>query len=436
MYQSKKINPNPIINQKIYRLSVVLILFFVSNFLKAQSYTEGFETAIPLPSGWASQNLSSPVGSTNWFQGNSSIFSAFNGTGSSYIGANFNNTTGNNTISNWLFTPNRTYNNGDLFSFYTRTVDSPFFPDRLEVRLSTNGNSTNAGVSSTSTGDFTTLLLSVNPTLTTAGFPNTWTQYTITISGLSGPTSGRIAFRYFVTNGGPSGANSDYFGIDNVVYTSNPSPPVVLNCPTNEIQNAGQTQAAINGAFSTWLSTATGSGGCGGVLTNNNTGAPSALGGNTTVTFTYTSTCAPLTTTCQATFTVIQSNYTNLNTNMSFVTLQDAINASNPMTMDTIKLLRNITESNVVANNSVFIKANGYTLTIPSGIFSIPVDKTVVWLEDNMIFNAGAVLQINGTLKNKGTITHTDIFTNNGTYAGIGNFNGTFINSGIVKPGY
>ena len=41
-----------------------------------------------------------------------------------------------------------------------------------------------------------------------------------------------------------------------------------------------------------------------GVLTNNNTGAPSACGGSTTVTFTYTSTCAPLTTTCQATVTV------------------------------------------------------------------------------------------------------------------------------------
>jgi hypothetical protein len=81
-------------------------------------------------------------------------------------------------------------------------------------------------------------------------------------------------------------------------------PPVVLTCPTNQEEAFGQTQAAINAKFATWLATATASGGCNGVLTNNNTGAPPASGGATTVTFTYTSSCAPLTTTCQATFTV------------------------------------------------------------------------------------------------------------------------------------
>lgn len=82
------------------------------------------------------------------------------------------------------------------------------------------------------------------------------------------------------------------------------SPPVVLTCPTNTTAASCQTQAAVNTAFATWLATASGSGGCNGVLSNNNTGAPPACGGSTTVTFTYTSTCAPLTTTCQATFTV------------------------------------------------------------------------------------------------------------------------------------
>lgn len=68
-------------------------------------------------------------------------------------------------------------------------------------------------------GDFTTLLLSINPTLLTNEYPEAWTQYTVTISGLPAPTSGRIAFRYFVTNGGSAGDNSNYIGIDNVVYT-------------------------------------------------------------------------------------------------------------------------------------------------------------------------------------------------------------------------
>ena len=79
---------------------------------------------------------------------------------------------------------------------------------------------------------------------------------------------------------------------------------VVLTCPVNTTTAVCQTQAAVNTAFAAWLATASASGGCNGVLTNNNTGAPSNCGGSTTVTFTYTSTCAPLTTTCQATFTV------------------------------------------------------------------------------------------------------------------------------------
>lgn len=54
----------------------------------------------------------------------------------------------------------------------------------------------------------------MNPSLITGVYPTSWTKFTATVSGLAGPTSGRVAFRYFVTNGGPSGANSDYIGID------------------------------------------------------------------------------------------------------------------------------------------------------------------------------------------------------------------------------
>jgi Secretion system C-terminal sorting domain len=133
---------------------------------------------------------------------------------------NFNNVAGNNTISNWLITPTVAIKNGDVFSFWSRTVAGPLFPDRLEVRLSTNGASTNVGATNTSVGDFTTLLLTINPTLTTTGYPSVWTQYTITVSGLGAPTTGRMAFRYFVTGGGPAGANSDNVGVDNVTFTS------------------------------------------------------------------------------------------------------------------------------------------------------------------------------------------------------------------------
>ncbi len=82
------------------------------------------------------------------------------------------------------------------------------------------------------------------------------------------------------------------------------SPPVVLTCPINTTVVSCQTQAAVNAQFAAWLATASGTGGCNGILTNNNTGAPPACGGTRTVTFTYTSTCAPFITTCMADFTV------------------------------------------------------------------------------------------------------------------------------------
>jgi hypothetical protein len=93
------------------------------------------------------------------------------------------------------------------------------FPDRLQVHMSTNGASTNAGSTATGVGDFTTLLLDINPNYTTNGYPNVWTQFTVTLSGLPPAGAwGRFAFRYFVENAGFSGANSDYVGIDRAVY--------------------------------------------------------------------------------------------------------------------------------------------------------------------------------------------------------------------------
>jgi FG-GAP-like repeat len=213
-------------------LLILTFVFAATGIVSAQSYTEGFDTvaagsATPLP-GWTAVNHSTTIGTVPyWFQGNPAVFTAQSGADSSYIGANYNNTTGTNTINNWLITPVRTLRNGDTFSFYTRTGDASAYPDRLELRMSLNGASANVGTTATDVGDFTTLLLSVNPTLAVGGYPETWTQYTATITGLAGPTSGRLAFRYFVTSGGPTGDNSDYIGIDTVSYTSNAVTAVV-----------------------------------------------------------------------------------------------------------------------------------------------------------------------------------------------------------------
>lgn len=197
---------------------------------------EGFNT-FP-PSGWAFQNLSNPLATTppfnNWLQGDPLLFPAFNGAPNSYALGNFQATTGSGTISNWLFSPVVNIKNGDIVSFYTRTTTNAQFPDRLEVRLSTNGTSVNAGTTSNSVGDFTTLLFSVNPNLVsgpgtgtgTSGYPDNWTRLTGTVSGITGTVTGRIGLRHFVTNGGPQGANSDNIGIDQFEYAT----PSSVNC--------------------------------------------------------------------------------------------------------------------------------------------------------------------------------------------------------------
>jgi len=199
---------------------IACITLAISNMTIAQTivFNEGFEDITLLPGqGWVETNLSATIGSVGYFQGNTTVFSAYQGTATSYLGVNFNSTTGNNTISNWMISPQMTLENGDVVSFWTRCAGSTY-PDRLQLRLNPTGT-TNAGATATSVGDFTVLLSEVNPSLTAGGYPDVWTEFTATISGLTGPTSCRIAFRYFVTSGGPSGANSDYIGIDEFSVT-------------------------------------------------------------------------------------------------------------------------------------------------------------------------------------------------------------------------
>ncbi len=197
--------------------------------LSAQSITENFDNIGTLTgNGWFLINVSSPAGTTNWFQGSTEedgYFDAQNGADNSYIAADVNNTAGNGTINNWLVSPNRVFKNGDVITFYTRKKSPDLRVDELQIRLSSNGASTNVGNSGINTGDFTTLLLNVNSPLTTGVYPTTWTMYTITISGLPAPTSGRIGFRYYLTDAGPAGTNGEYIGIDGFQYT-----PYV--CPT------------------------------------------------------------------------------------------------------------------------------------------------------------------------------------------------------------
>ena len=104
-------------------------------------------------------------------------------------------------------------------TFYTRTVDASGFPDRLEVRINPDGSEV-FPVDETDVGSWTQLLTEINPALDNGGYPEDWTQFTSTITDLTGPTDIRFAFRYWVTDAGPSGANSNFIGIDRVEVIS------------------------------------------------------------------------------------------------------------------------------------------------------------------------------------------------------------------------
>ncbi|MBA3664370.1 MAG: T9SS type A sorting domain-containing protein [Bacteroidetes bacterium] len=230
-------------------------------------FSENFTaTFTPASAGWAVQNNSVPQGTVSWFQGSAATFTAFNGAAADYFAANYQSqgsTAGG--ISNWLITPTLSLTNGNVFSFATRTASTPTFPDRLQLRMSTAGTSTAVGTTTTGIGTFTTLLLDINPAYTTNtttavsngsvnGYPNAWTVYSTTLSGITGTVTGRFAFRYVVDDGGPNGANSDYIGIDAVNYSSPcTAPSVSIAASSTGLCSGSSATLTASGATSyTW----------------------------------------------------------------------------------------------------------------------------------------------------------------------------------------
>jgi hypothetical protein len=197
---------------------------------QSKSLTEEFDTVANLYNkDWVFVNNSNPIGAATWQQG---VYApgklgpdgwpafSYHSSADEYLFAGYQAGGGIATISSWAITPALEMKNGDKFSFYTRTFTGSTFADRLQVRINYSDNSADVGRNMTSFGKFTTLLVDINPTLTANGYPQTWTKYEFTVSGLAAPVKRRIGFRYFVTNGGPSGANSNAIGIDQFKFES------------------------------------------------------------------------------------------------------------------------------------------------------------------------------------------------------------------------
>jgi|TARA_R100000479_G_scaffold21607_1_gene8240 hypothetical protein len=198
----------------------LLAAFFVAFAMNAQTtlIDEGFDDITTLTD-YVVVNVSDAPGTTDIFQGNPDVFPAFDGAPEAYVGMNFNATAGS-LIDLYLLLPELDLKNGDIISFYTRTGEGSTFPDRLEVRIDPDGTGTEP--TSGDVGSYTELLSEINPNLDQGGYPETWEPaQEITISGL--PTEGattRIALRYWVTDGGPAGSNSNFIGIDRLQVES------------------------------------------------------------------------------------------------------------------------------------------------------------------------------------------------------------------------
>lgn len=219
LYASKQYHWG-IMNLNKYLIGLVATVA-TSSVFASPLLNEGFNDISTLASsGWVMTNNSSPVGSTGWFQGGD-LFSAASGNGpaSSFISANFNNATYGGAISNWLLTPELAMANGEKLNFSLRLLAEGVV-DTVQVYYSTAGASTNVGNTATSTGAFT--LLGTFSESSDIG----WTNQSLTLSGLSGATTGRYAFRYVI---GDNSINGDSIGIDQVSVTSAvPEPTAAL----------------------------------------------------------------------------------------------------------------------------------------------------------------------------------------------------------------
>ena len=245
-------------NLKIKYMKKLLLLFSLSAIVTSQAqqnvYNYGFstDTATMLTDGWVQLNLSGNASTTAlWSVADYSVVASVStttpanpfmdadysaagstcpipvdqtGADNSFVLVNYasttTTTTNGKTISNWLFSPVMNLQNGDVVTFYTRIgkyspTNTASFADNLQVRMSTNGASTVAPSGGpTSVGDYTNLLVEVNPNLDLTSYPASWTQYSYTVSGLTAATDCKIAFRYYVTHAGANAANGDIIGVD------------------------------------------------------------------------------------------------------------------------------------------------------------------------------------------------------------------------------
>jgi autotransporter-associated beta strand protein len=336
----------------------------------------------------------------------------------------------NGTVSDWLMTPVLTLHNGDTIKFYTRTRSPEEGPSRMEVRLSTNGSSSNVGATNSSVGDFTAVLGTINSALAANTYPTSWTQFTFTVSGLSGTPTGRLAFRTNYANGGFGGPNGDTVGLAQVIYTT--APVTIL----------------------TWIGPTSGS------WNNSGNWSPTAIPAsspNTQLTFGATPNAAmtndisslilnSMTFTSAAPTYTLGGNSLNFQTNSNGALPQIVTNSPNPVTINTVITLTNnltvsgsgnLTLNSLVAGTGSLTMNGTGTLVLGTGntfAGGLNVNSGTVQAGGDAALGSGNVSGMAlGTLSLTGTFSTSKSFSmGNGTIATASGQTVTF-NGGVIS---
>ena len=150
-----------------------------------------------------------------WFQGNSGVFSAFEGPATGYVAANFQAVTLVNNIDSWMVLPDLDVVMGDVIRFRCRSVTNNPFPDSVRVMYNPLGGTTPESPGWVELGRFL------------CADDGTWE-----LKSFAAPSSdlfARFAIRYNVVDGGPFGDNSNYMGIDALEVDGDGVLPVELS---------------------------------------------------------------------------------------------------------------------------------------------------------------------------------------------------------------
>ena len=184
--------------------------------------------------GWVFADVDG-AGTSTVFQGNTTVFNAYEGPVTGYIGENYNGAFGGGLlIDQWLISPPVAVTAGDTLKFWHRSPDASTYPDPVQVWVSTTGGTTPAS--------FDVQLAAFNGSITG------WQQYVGNF-----PTTGtvRFAVRYYSTNGGPGGSQTDYLGLDYFQVMAGAVPPVFFD--NFDSYTAGNLVACSNPtAWTTW----------------------------------------------------------------------------------------------------------------------------------------------------------------------------------------